>query len=228
MKRHVLLLLLMQVLPSMAAEPEAEGKSIVIREWMEQQAKVSSWKARFTQLRSIQTLAQPIQTPGKVWFEKPDRFRWELGDPAGTVAMRQGSDFWILYPKLKTAEHYPMDQLQERRWRPLLALLQIGFPTSQTEFEKQFKVLDIQEGDNEFTLKLVPRGTQEASWMKEMVLVLARDDFLLLRTEMYFADGSSMVNKFEESERNMPIDDELFEPALDGFRVIEPLSTGRN
>jgi outer membrane lipoprotein-sorting protein len=41
--------------------------------------------------------------------------------------------------------------------------------------------------------------------------------------ELRFADGSAMRNEFRDSKLNPPIQDELFEPALDpGYKVVEP------
>ena len=58
-------------------------------------------------------LVEPFQTvlteSGKVWFAEPNRFRWELGHPPKTIAVRATDEMLLLYPLLKRAERYPLN-----------------------------------------------------------------------------------------------------------------------
>jgi outer membrane lipoprotein-sorting protein len=68
--------------------------------WFAAQTNLQSWAADFTQTRSLKVLAQPLVSTGKVWVA-PSRFRWELGQPAQTIALRQPDQMFIIYPRLK-------------------------------------------------------------------------------------------------------------------------------
>src|ERR1051326_8023373 len=78
-----LLLLVSAIMPGAAgnclgaaAGVQPEGSS-----WLAAQAHIQRWSADFTQTRTLKSLAQPLTASGHVWFEAPNRFRWELGHP---------------------------------------------------------------------------------------------------------------------------------------------------
>ena len=58
-------------------------------QWLAVQTNLQSWSADFIQTRSLKVLAQPLVATGKVWVTTPGLFRWELGQPAQTIALRQ-------------------------------------------------------------------------------------------------------------------------------------------
>src|SRR5580658_6146223 len=72
-------------------------------QWFAAQTNVQNWSADFTQTRSLVALAQPLTSLGKVWV-KPGEFRWELGQPAQTIVVRNPDEMLILYPRFKRAE----------------------------------------------------------------------------------------------------------------------------
>ena len=41
---------------------------------------------------------------------EPNRFRWELGTPAETIAVRNATEMLVIYPRLKRAERFPLEQ----------------------------------------------------------------------------------------------------------------------
>src|SRR2546427_2688379 len=57
--------------------------------WLSAQTNIQTWSADFTQTRTLKSLTQPLTGTGRVWFAAPNRFRWELGNPAQTIAVRQ-------------------------------------------------------------------------------------------------------------------------------------------
>src|SRR6266487_27235 len=88
-------------------QPPACGASSVLGAWLNSQTNIRTWSAEVIQTRALKSLAQPLTATGHVWFAAPNRFRWELGDPPQTIAVRQAAEMLILYPRLKRAEKYP-------------------------------------------------------------------------------------------------------------------------
>src|SRR5438477_10533859 len=95
--------------------------------WLNAQTNVQAWSADFVQTRTLKSLIQPLTATGHVWFAAPNRFRWELGNPAQTIAVRQSDEMLVIYPLLKRAERYPLASAQTAQWRDTLALLDAGF-----------------------------------------------------------------------------------------------------
>ena len=199
--------------------------SSVLDAWFAAQKDLHSWSAEFIQTRSLKTLTQPLTANGRLWFEAPGDFRWELGRPAQTIALRHGADLYVIYPALKRAEHYSMGAAAPREWRDSMSLLNAGFPRDRREFESQFRVMSLAESNGLWRLALEPKSKFARQMMPELRIALATNDFSLAATEMVFVDGSAMRNDFTNAILNPALDTNLFrwQPPAD-YKVTEPLS----
>jgi len=191
--------------------------------WLAAQTNLQTWSADFVQTRTLKALAQPLTATGRVWFAAPQRFRWELGSPAQTIAVRKAEELLILYPKLKRAERYPLDETARGPWRDALALLEAGFPRSQTELEARFKILSLQESDAVAQLVLQPKSATARRLMPQIQIEFSPADGSLRATQLTFADGSTMRNDFTNAVVNPALEEGLFNPALPAeMKIVEP------
>jgi len=206
-------------LPCLAADTDA-----ALGAWMSAQANLRSWQADFTQTRTMKTLVQPLVSTGHIWFEPPNRFRWELGNPAKTIAIRSDDEMFVIYPLLKRAERYPVGEKAAGEWREMLSLLEVGFPRDRKELESRFRIRSITNATGTWEVSLQPASATARRVMKEIRLGVTTNDFSLASTEMIFVDGSSMRNDFTNAVLNGPLDDDTFDwkPPAD-FTVTEPL-----
>jgi len=197
----------------------------VLDAWFAAQGNIHSWSAEFVQTRALKTLTQPLTAAGQLWFEAPGSFRWELGRPAQTIALRDGSELYVIYPALKRAEHYALGASAPREWRDSMSLLSAGFPRNRQEFETQFRVLSVAQSNGFWHLALEPKSKFARQMMPELRLGLATNNYSLTSTEMVFVDGSSMRNDFTNAVANPGLDTNLFHwrPPAD-YKVTEPLS----
>ena len=85
-------------------------------------------------------------------------FRWELGRPAQTIALRHGDEMFVIYPRLKRAERYPLGAGAPTEWRDTMSLLQAGFPHDRKEFESQFQILSLMETNGAWQFSLQPKS----------------------------------------------------------------------
>src|SRR5689334_7596200 len=85
----------------------AADTNAFIANWLSAQSGLKTWTADFTQTRRLKTLKQPLRSQGHLVFAAPNNFRWQLGDPAQTIAIRNSNEMSVIYPKLKRAEKYP-------------------------------------------------------------------------------------------------------------------------
>ena len=203
----------------------AADTDAVLNGWFAAQNGVHSISADFTQTRTLKTLVQPLIAHGHLWFAPPDQFRWELGHPAQTIALRHGDDMYIVYPRLKRAEHYPLGSSAPREWRDAMALLDVGFPRTRQQFDAQFQVRSMTQTNGDWLLKLEPRQASARQFMPELGLFLAQGNYGLAGTELTFIDGSTMKNLFDHTMTNAPVDEKMFQwhpPA--GYTVTEPFS----
>jgi outer membrane lipoprotein-sorting protein len=218
-----LLLVTFGVALTLIQTPAADTNA-VLNAWLASQTNLQSWTADFTQTRMLKTLTQPLVATGRVWFAPPNRFRWELGQPAQTIALRQADQMFVIYPRLKRAERYPLGGSGNAQWREAMALLEAGFPRDRADLESRFRILSLTETNRAWQLTLQPSSAMARRMMKEIRVGLATNDFSLVSTELVFADDSRMRNDFTHQVLNGPLDKGVFDwtPSPD-FKVTEPL-----
>ncbi len=206
-----------------AAEPPP-----LLDSWFATQKGLHTFSADLIQTRSLKVLSQPLVSTGKVWVAVPDHFRWEIGAPPQTIALRLPQTLYVIYPTLKRVEKYPLDDKQPGPWRDALALLEASFPRSRADLESQFRVLSVTQTNANWQLALQPKSGLARRMMAEIDICVRTNDFLLAATELKFADGSSMRNDFTNAVLNVRLPDGCFNAELDpSLKVIEPLKPRR-
>ncbi|MFN7138092.1 MAG: LolA family protein [Limisphaerales bacterium] len=222
---HWICLLLITLFCTTAFTSRAQDSSHpLISKWLAKQASLQTWSADFTQTRTLKAFAQPLVSDGQVWFAAPNRFRWELGNPPQTIAVRQPEQMLVFYPRLKRVEKYPLVGNEMGQWRDALSLLEAGFPRSRQELDEKFRIRSLDERNGAAEITLEPRAAGARRMMPQLRIAFAIKDFTLLATELHFADGSIMRNDFRNPVLNQPIDPATFSPSVPPeFKVIEPL-----
>lgn len=214
-----LLFTILFTLPARAAETP-----LVLQKFLSAQTNLQSWSAELTQTRKLKTLTQPLVSTGHVWFAAPVRFRWEMGTPAQTIAVRNTNDLLVFYPRLRRVEKYPLAGERMGQWKETLALLEAGFPRSQTDIEKLFKVLFVAQTNDQHFVALQPKSFSTRRVMPQITLAIGAGDFQLRATELRFGDGSTMRNEFANARKNPKLEDALFAPVIDAeFKIVEPM-----
>jgi outer membrane lipoprotein-sorting protein len=208
----------------LAALAAGAQSSELLDRWIAAQTNVHTWTADLIQTRSIKTLSQPLVSTGRVWVAVPDRFRWELGRPAQTIALRQPEQLLIVYPRLKRVEKYPLKNAQPGPWKDALALLEAAFPRSRAELEAQFQIVSLAETNAVACLALQPRSGLARKFVTGLEIRFRSDDFSPVSTALTFSDGSGMRNDFTNAVANPKLEEGVFEARIEpGFTVVEPL-----
>jgi len=212
------LLLALQTFSAHTAETNT-----LLTTWLAAQTDIHTWSADFTQTRVLKSLTQPLTATGHVWFAAPNRFRWELGNPAQTIAVRGPEEMLVIYPRLKHVERYPLTGDAAGQWRDVMKLLEAGFPRSQTEMESQYNILAQHVTEDVCELTLQPKSATARKMMPQIKIGFSTKDSSLRSTELQFADGSTMRNDFKNPELNPKLDESLFTPKLESdYKVVEP------
>jgi outer membrane lipoprotein-sorting protein len=192
--------------------------------WLAAQTNIQSWSADFVQTRSLKTLTQPLTNTGHVWFEAPNRFRWEMIHPQQTIAVRAPQELLIIYPRLKRVERYPLTGEQTGPWRDALALLEAGFPRSEADLVKQYNIVSQSISDETGHIVLQPKSASAKRMIPQIGIDFDTKDHSLRGTELQFADGSKMRNDFSNPVLNPTIAADQFAPQIPSdYKVVEPL-----
>jgi outer membrane lipoprotein-sorting protein len=219
-------LFLLAVLCGWVASPAglvADANSLV-DSWLAAQTNIHTWSAEVVQTRTFKSLAQPLQSTGRVWFAAPDRFRWELGNPPQTIAARGEAELLIVYPRLKRVERFPLAANLAGPWRDAMALLETGFPRSRAELEARYQQVGASVTGARCELVFQPRSASARRLIPRIQIEFNTGTFSLEATELQFADQSTMRNEFRNPQVNPKLEDSLFTPEIPSdYRVVEPL-----
>ncbi|MCC7373125.1 MAG: outer membrane lipoprotein carrier protein LolA [Verrucomicrobiales bacterium] len=208
---------------SRAATPSPATLS-VLDAWFTAQAGLKTWSAEVHQTRWLPTLTQPLTSTGQVWVALPDQFRWELGRPAQTIAIRSAAELVLQYPRLKRAERYPLKAAAGAPWREALALLEAGFPTRRDALVDRFEIGEPIRTNGLYLLVLTPRNPGTRKLLTEIAIRLDTNSYSLAGTEVTFADGMRMRSDFISPVANPPLENALFDSAIDpSYKVTQPL-----
>ena len=195
----------------------------LVTTWLNAQTNLQSWSADFVQTRSLKSLTQPLTAAGHVWFATPNRFRWELGHPPQTIAVRAPQEMLVIYPRLQRVERYPLAGGETGQWRDALALLEAGFPRNEAELQAQYNIASQSVSNRNCELTLQPKSPAARRMMPQIKIVFDARDLDLKGTELQFADGSTLRNDFANAMLNPPIPNLMFEPEIPKeYKLIEP------
>ena len=203
---------------------QAFESNAVLHAWFRAQTNVHTWSADVVQTRALKSLAQPLTARGRVWFAAPNRFRWELGEPPQTLAVRQAEQMLVIYPRLNRAERYALDAKATGPWRDALMLMEAGFSRSLAERESRFQIVSLRETNQLFELTLQPKTAAARRLIPQIKIACGTNDFSLKVSELKFTDGSILRNEFTNAQINPQLDEALFSPPLGpDVKIVEPL-----
>jgi outer membrane lipoprotein-sorting protein len=197
----------------------------VMEGWIAAQTNFTTWSADFVQTRWLKALNQPLVSTGRVWFARPNRFRWELGIPAQTIAVRDDRQLQVIYPRLKRMELYPLDGARSGPVGEALGLLDAGFPRDRAELGARFRLLSLQATNRAWVIELQPASPSARRMVPIIRVTLGQTNYTLLANELVFPDGSRMRNDFGGALLNGSLPGDIFKPALaPDFTIVKPLS----
>ena len=207
-------------LPAQTAQPFPD-----LDPWLAHRTNLVAWSADVQQTRSLKSVARPLVTPGRVWFRTPNLFRWELGRPARTIAIREPDRLVLLYPMLKRAEIYPLTDSSQGLWRSSLTLLEAGFPSSRQQLESQFDIRALEERDGQLLVHLEPKSDLARRWVSRVDVTLGGPKLELVATELSFADGSRLRNEFSGASSEADPPDHFFRADIPpDYTVTQPVA----
>ncbi|MBK1881043.1 outer membrane lipoprotein carrier protein LolA [Luteolibacter pohnpeiensis] len=193
----------------------AHAQDAVLQSWLEHQAEVKSLDATFTQERKLPALKNPVVTPGRISFQKPDKIRWQLGEPTETLAVSDGKTLTMIEEADKTARQIPADSPRAARFT---ALTGSAF-ANPTAFTDAFEIVEkrVTLGIHQYTLK--PKDRKFRSQVPWVFIDIDPEKNELRAFELELKDKSRLRTVFHNPKFNQVLPDSLFTPDLTGYSV---------
>jgi outer membrane lipoprotein carrier protein len=193
----------------------AIAQNAELETWLKRQSSITSLDASFTQERKLPALKEPTTTKGRLCFVKPDKVRWQLGDPFETLAVSDGVTLTMIDPSAKTARRTGVNSPQAARFSLLSGK---AFETRE-RFYQTFEVIEsrVTAGIHQYTLKAKDRRVRSQIPWIFLDIDPVRNELRAL--EMELQDKSRLRTVFEKPRFNVKLDDSLFRSDLTGYDV---------
>lgn len=183
--------------------------------WLKRQPGITTLDCAFTQERKLPALKVPTTTPGRLCFSKPDKVRWQLGEPFQTLAVSDGKTLTLVDYATKSARQTRVDSPQAARF----SLLSGKAFQSPEAFYQAFDIIEsrVTEGVWQYTLKAKDRRIR--SQIPWIFLDIDPGKNELRALEFELQDKSRLRTIFTHPVFNTKLDDALFKPDLTGYDV---------
>lgn len=192
-----------------------------VKRWLARQEELRTLQADFTQTRSYKNLRDPLAAPGHIWFTAPGSFRWEIGDPAKTVVLRKGENYYVITPGKKRAERTPTAALNQPGNARRMPMMDFPFAKNFEDFTRRFEVVSVSAEGNRCHLEVLPRDPQAKNALAAIRIDFNTETGHLIAFEFVTRDGSSMRNDFTNVRINQKLDPHQFDYDFTGYEVID-------
>jgi chaperone LolA len=178
------------------AEPLAPNEVKALLERIrEKRASAPQVQADFQEQKDVHLMKQPINSSGKVWFQKPNKFRREVKGNSPSVTVSDGQQLWIYYPKFQSAEHYSLG-----KHSPLDAGIEALTAALNLENVENNYHISANKLENGFELQLAPRNPSLKRLLKTFNIQM-NPDLQVQRTEMIQPNGDHIVTVYSNESR---------------------------
>jgi len=183
----------------------------------EKRASAPQVQADFQEHKDVHLMKEPINSSGKVWFQKPDKFRREVKGNSPSVTVSDGHQLWIYYPKFQSAEHYSLG-----KHSPLDTGIEALTAALNLENVENNYHISANKLENGFALELSPRNPSLKRLLKTFNIQM-NPELQVQRTEMVQPNGDHIVTVYSNESRAAidPANFEFTPPA--GTNVTTPL-----
>lgn len=193
----------------------AAPDTTVLDAWLKRQTSITSLEATFTQERKLPSLKQPTSTPGKLAMQRPDKLRWELGNPIETLAVSDGTTMTLLQASDKSARQVDKDSAQAKQF----SFLGGSALASPDAFREAFEIIDarVTSGIHQYTLQ--PKERRMKANVPWVFLDIDPANNELRALELEMKDKSRIRTVFTKTKLNGKLAANTFTADLTGYTL---------
>ena len=201
------------VLTSLLAQ--AAPDTTVLDAWLKRQTSINTLEASFTQERKLPSLKEPVSTPGKLMMQRPDKLRWELGNPIETLAVSDGTTMTLLQASDKSARQVDKDSPQAKQF----SFLGGNALASPEAFREAFEIVDarVTSGIHQYTLQ--PKERRMKANVPWVFLDIDPASNELRALELEMKDKSRIRTVFTNTKLNGKLAANAFKADLNGYTL---------
>jgi outer membrane lipoprotein-sorting protein len=193
----------------------------LIRTIDEQQRKIQTVTARFSQKKETSFSRQPLLSSGLVKFKRPDRIHWTYLKPEPMEVALDGKTIWVYTPGRSQAEKYSLarGKRMAQYLEPMTAAFQKTFSQLDAAYTTAYEGL---EAESTYHFRLQPKEEKVRRFLSRIDLWIDKSSGAILRFEMLESNGDQLSLEFENLQINpLLTDDDLKVKIPPSVRVLE-------
>jgi outer membrane lipoprotein-sorting protein len=193
----------------------------LIRTIDEQQRKIQTVAARFSQRKETSLFRQPLLSSGLVKFKRPDQIHWTYVKPEPMEMALDGKTLWFYTPGRSQAEQYSLARGKRiaQYLDPLTAIFQKTFGELTEAYAIAYEGL---AADQSCHFRLQPKEEKVQRLLSRVDLWIDKSSGAILRFKMLESNGDQLSLEFENLQINPPLtDDDLKIKIPPSVRVLE-------
>jgi len=193
----------------------------LIRTIDEQQRKIQTVAARFSQKKETSFFREPLISSGLVKFKRPDQIHWTYVKPEPMEVVLDGNTLWLYTPGRSQAEQYSLARGKRivQFLDPLTAIFQKPFAELAEGYTIVFEGL---AADHSCHFRLQPKGEKVQRFLSRVDLWIDKSSGAILRFKMLESNGDQLSLEFENLQINpLLTDDDLKVKIPPSVRVLE-------
>jgi len=200
------------VVAAATAHPQASVDELVDRVQKRFDA-TSDFTAKVDQELVVASAGRTFDAHGTVAFKRPGKMRWNLQNDEPQIIVADGKTLWFYQPEEKQVLRSPFESA-------FRSSTPISFLTGVGKIRDDFEVSIDSTEEGKVHLALVPR--RQGGEVGRLKLTVETDDYDIVAAEILDPVGNTTRLRFSEWERNLGLDDSLFEFEVpEGVDVID-------
>jgi outer membrane lipoprotein carrier protein len=203
------LLILLALVSSLRAELDLQP----LETWIGKQKTLRSLDTEFVQERKLPSLKKPVSTPGRLRMERPGKLRWELGSPAKTLAVSDGTTMTLLDVVKKRGKTIAAGSPEAKQF----TLLSDNSFRDLASFQQTFELIESRVVSGIYQLTVRPQDKALRKQVPWMFLDIDTRTHELRALDLEMADKSRIRTVFSNSKVNARIDPAVFVARTEGF-----------
>ena len=182
-----------------AQTPQEEVVAAILRSG----ALMQTMECDFVQTRTMQLMAEPMVSKGRMYYAQPSKLRWEYTSPAPSAFILDNAKAWVV--NNGTATDVSSNKMFKGLGRMLIACLEGKVVNDGKSFR-----LAINESPDHWAVKLLPQKNEVKQMWTGIVLHFVPSLNAVVKVEMYEKSGDTTVVDLKNMKVNCSIDENMF------------------
>lgn len=161
-------------------------------------------RSRFSQIKELSMMEDRMVSSGKLYYEKPDKVRWEYLDPFQHLILIRGEEMIVKGEDKK--DRYDMGSNEMfRKMNELLVSSVNGKIFEKEDFERAYY-----QDENEYLAVLTPKEKSMKEFFQRILLYFSKTGKEVVKVEMVEGSGDSTTIEFKKKRINVPLPEDTF------------------